>query len=307
MAARGSAIGSASSGTSSNRAAHDCPYRLFVYPLSSGWRKNGGNDGTPGSARRLWSSSTGNPFIEPSFEGAAVGLQHFPQGVKIWNSGQFSTAQIVYQRALAHRCRTRNALEASLFLVPSWSIQARPLPSAECAISHSHRGQYPMPVASSTLYEQLRQVSVTRCTGGAKKCSALEARGGADHILLSPLNGGPHETRPLCELDYADVRLGAATRLAIEEPSHGRWRWFDQYSTLEMYSSMPHVSNLHLDSKAEAAPWRVRHRRSILASAAFGVGHGNRQNIGAQHALDRSSACPTNPNPNPNPNPHPPR
>ena len=267
----------------------DCAFRVYIYELPKGYRHNGRTDPRPVSLKtRHLNDLNGHPWIS-SVEGSAV-MHGFPRGVRLWNSGQFSTAAIIYQRVLEHRCRTRDPATADLFLIPSWSIFTKALPSSDCnqVYKNGHKA-----LAGGMMYARLREVRGS-CPDGRRSsaaaadrsgCSALEARGGADHVLLSPRNGVPFETHPTCELDYSDARLGAATRLAIEEPSRGRWQWFDHYATLDMYHSVPHVSNIHLDSEAAEAPWRARHRRHVLVAAAFGVGHGNRANVAVRRKL----------------------
>ena len=73
------------------------------------------------------------------------------------------------------------------------------------------------------MYRRLRRVRVTgRCPDRASSnCTALEARGGADHILINPRNGAAYENHPSVELDYGDPRLGNATLLDLMEP--GDW------------------------------------------------------------------------------------
>ena len=149
----------------------------------------------------------GEPWIA-SVDGTAWIGPSFPRGVRIWNSAQFATAEIIYRRVIKHRCRTSDARAADLFFIPSWSVYTKALPSSDCSRMYAP-GR--LAAAGGAMYnEHLRKVLVRgpHCRG-ASPCSALEARGGADHILVSPRNGVPFETHPLCELDYSDARLGA--------------------------------------------------------------------------------------------------
>ena len=82
----------------------DCLYQLFVYALPAGFRKNGRGNPKRSLGTRALNEQNGDPYMD-SIDGAAV-LPDFPEGVKVWNSAQFSTAQLVYERALTHRCRT---------------------------------------------------------------------------------------------------------------------------------------------------------------------------------------------------------
>ena len=77
-------------------------------------------------------------------------------------------------------------------------------------------------------------------SGPLRNCSALEARGGADHILINPRNGAPYERHPIWELDYMDARLGNATLLDLMEP--GDWPWVGDYKPEARYHSVAQPS-----------------------------------------------------------------
>ena len=250
-------------------------------------------------------------------------LPHFPPHVQLWNSGQFSNAELMYQRALAHECRVRNESLADLFFIPAFSgaLRAASVSAGEhCA----ERGATHKPgrsnaelqsiVSASGLIKRLRSVAAPHCgsrtlrrgaapatdsastdsastdsaSTGSASCSVLEARGGADHVIVNPRNGAVFESHPFCELDYLDPRLGNAVRLSIEEPPRGRWEWFDHYQSHPAYVGIPHISMVHLQrNQLSEAPWRSRHPRPQLAVGAFGV-RGPRQVRKLREAL-RSS------------------
>ena len=47
--------------------------------------------------------------------------------------------------------------------------------------------------------------------------SYLEARGGADHLLLTPREGAASDSRPYADVDFGAAAFGGVTRLALEE------------------------------------------------------------------------------------------
>ena len=273
-----------------------CRPRLYVHGIPGAYRDS------------RWDRFHMNaePFGE-KVAGAAF-LPGFPASVKLWNSGQFSTAELMFQRALSHGCRTDNASIADLFFVPAYSgaLRASPVsPGENCVVRVPEER-----VSGSALIDRLRGVPAAACNGrnalrrgpplaassgegndgaaDSSPCSVLEARGGADHILVNPRNGAYFESHPFAELDYLDPRFGAALRLAIEEPARGRWEWFDHYTTNNLYTGVPHVSMVHLEhDQLAAAPWRVQHERPQLIVGAFGI-HGSRTVQRLRSALRRS-------------------
>ena len=288
-----------------------CRPRIFVHELPPDYRDSQ-------SDQRAFSSQPYPNGRSNHLAGSSV-LPHFPPHVRLWNSGQFSNAELMYQRALAHECRVRNESLADLFFIPAFSgaLRAASVSAGEhCA----ERGATHKPgrsnaelqsiVSASGLIKRLRSVAAPHCgsrtlrrgaaptatdsasTGSTStdsaSCSVLEARGGADHVIVNPRNGAVFESHPFCELDYLDPRLGNAVRLSIEEPPRGRWEWFDHYQSHPAYVGIPHISMVHLQrNQLSDAPWRSRHPRPQLAVGAFGV-RGPRQVRKLREAL-RSS------------------
>ena len=287
-----------------------CRPRIFVHELPPDYRDSQ-------SDQRAFSSQPYPNGRSNRLAGSSV-LPHFPPHV-LWNSGQFSNAELMYQRALVHECRVRNESLADLFFIPAFSgaLRAASVSAGEhCA----ERGATHKPgrsnaelqsiVSASGLIKRLRSVAAPHCgsrtlrrgaaptatdsasTGSTStdsaSCSVLEARGGADHVIVNPRNGAVFESHPFCELDYLDPRLGNAVRLSIEEPPRGRWEWFDHYQSHPAYVGIPHISMVHLQrNQLSEAPWRSRHPRPQLAVGAFGV-RGPRQVRKLREAL-RSS------------------
>ena len=287
-----------------------CRPRIFVHQLPPDYRDSQ-------SDQRAFSSQPYPNGRSNHLAGSSV-LPHFPPHVQLWNSGQFSNAELMYQRALAHECRVRNESLADLFFIPAFSgaLRAASVSAGEhCA----ERGATHKPgrsnaelqsiVSASGLIKRLRSVAAPHCgsrtlrrgaapatdsastdsaSTGSASCSVLEARGGADHVIVNPRNGAVFESHPFCELDYLDPRLGNAVRLSIEEPPRGRWEWFDHYQSHPAYVGIPHISMVHLQrNQLSDAPWRSRHPRPQLAVGAFGV-RGPRQVRKLREAL-RSS------------------
>ena len=221
--------------------------RLFVYDLPVRYR-----DDTEGGF-----GSPASPHIPP--------LPHLADGVRLWRTGEFALGDLFLRRAQAYRCRTDDASRADLFFVPAFSSRQHNRPTERTAES-GHLG---------ALLRRLRRVRVygSRCAGGGDtNCSALEARGGADHIFINPRNGAPFERHPYAELDYMDPRWGNATLLDLMEP--GDWPWFGNYQPEGRYHSVPHPSLVHLEPGVSQPPWRSRHARRALVVGAFGFGHG---------------------------------
>ena len=258
-----------------------CRPRIFVHDLPPGYRDSP-------SDQRVFGSQP-YPVGRANRVVGSLVLPHFPPHVQLWNSGQFSNAELMYRRALEHECRVHNESLADLFFVPAFSgaLRAASVSAGEHCVERggAHKGQqFSNAVSASALIERLRSVAAPHCGSrtlrrgaartatGSASCSVLEARGGADHVIVNPRNGAVFESHPFCELDYLDPRLGNAVRLSIEEPARGRWEWFDHYQSHPAYVGIPHVSMVHLQrSQLSDAPWRSRHPRPQLAVGAFGI------------------------------------
>ena len=250
---------------------HSCRPRLFVYTLPPRYRDD--REGGFGS-------------IAPATLSLVPSL-----GIRLWHTAEFALGDLLHQRALQYRCRTQEPELADLFFVPAYSSKQRNRPTEKQAEGGNLRA----------LHARLRQVRVSeRChradeTGARGNCSALEARGGADHLLINPRNGAPYERHPLVELDYLDPRFGNATLLDLMEP--GDWPWFGNYQPEPRYHSIPHPSLVHQSPDSSGAsnaphrymlPWRSSHARSTLVAGAFGVAHGPRAVVALRLALQRA-------------------
>ena len=94
----------------------------------------------------------------------------------------------------------------SLFYVPASNSEMTQRPSKVCAETSTDAEA--LGGHERALYQRLRELAG----------DALSVRGGVDHLVISPRVGADYfETHPLCELNLLDVRLGAATRLAVTQ------------------------------------------------------------------------------------------
>lgn len=246
-----------------------CRPSLYVYDLPARYRddREGG-------------------FGKPAANLTTFGTQPLPN-VRLWNTAEFALGDLLLQRAHGYRCRTHNADTADLFFVPAYSSRQHNRPTERLAEGGNLRA----------LYSRLRNIRVSRCaafgSGADGNCSALEARGGADHILINPRNGASYENHPYAELDYADPRLGNATLLDLMEPGAWTERWPGNYKPEPRFHSIPHPSLVHLEPGVRVPPWRSTHRRATLVAGAFGVAHGSKEIVGLRASLQR--ACDAEP------------
>ena len=131
----------------------------------------------------------------------------WPEGVRLWNTAEFGLGDLILQRVRQYRCLTRNPERADLFYVPAFSARLHNRPTERAA--EAPRTSAELGGTLRALYTRLERVRVGRCGAlgaGVSNCSALTARGGADHVLVNPRNGAPNEHHALAELDLSDVR-----------------------------------------------------------------------------------------------------
>lgn len=244
---------------------------LFVYDLPDSYRRRG----------RLAMSARSGEALNFSFGGYSAPRQPLRHDAA---SGA-DVATVFYLRSLAYRCRVREPSAANLFLVPAYNSEISQQPSSHC--SEQPRGPTNH---HDALYRRLR----------SQAGDALTARGGADHIFVTPRVGAYFfESHPLCELDLLDPRLGEASRLSVEQTPADIERSPSgpfSYFAAPIFRSIPYPSwvrvNGHTSSLSpasddapdarfsaptaeETAPWReLSHPRPLLAAACFGVSHG---------------------------------
>lgn len=200
----------------------------------------------------------------------------------LWETQPFSLASLVHERALSYRCRTHDAAHADLFYVPAYKGRvATEVSCAETVDSQLQLLQRLMLALPNTTQHR---------AGGAGLFSGfprtLDARGGADHIILNPRSGMPWERFPYCELTLNAPQLGAALHLAMEaHPHNATWSYPDGCDRAcvthrshqlaeEWYWSVPWTSMVHLDTSAGSTPpWASAHTRQTLVAADFGASH----------------------------------
>ena len=218
-------------------ATDSCRPRLYVYRLPEAYRN------------RLFAERA-RDIGEPVSQNWA----EFPD-VQLWNSAMYGLGDLFHSRALSYRCRTFDAAQADLFFLPAYTqdIDSR----KNCAEAPGAR---------------LRRLQAVR----VGNVSALERRGGTDHVLLNPRPGGHFESAVGCELDYLrSLFLGKPTLLSIVQAIGASTPWPYDWQPGQPYTSIPFPSVVHASSADVAAathwPWeKPRRQRRTLVAACFG-------------------------------------
>ena len=172
-----------------------CRPRLYVYDsLPARYRDDReGGYGAPLSSIRV------TPLL-PSLSG----------GTRLWHTPEFGLGELFLRRAEQYRCRTMDAERSDLFLIPAYSSRLHGRPTERMA-EHGNM---------SALYARLRNLRVDRCASGSTNCSALEARGGADHLLINPRNGAAFERHPFAV--SKSMRHVEQSVAPLHEPVHAQ-------------------------------------------------------------------------------------
>ena len=241
-----------------------CRPRLYVYRLPESYRDPSENtNGMP-------ADGIGRP-LRVHAEGLAG---------SVWDAEQYSVASLVHERALSWRCRTHDPMHADLFFVPAFKPRLGTTQS--CAESGDHRNLV------TRLRLELPNSSKPANFGSTNPLTTLEARGGADHIVLNPRSGMSWERFPYCELGLGSPSLGAALYLAMEQaPRNGSWVYPEGYCgkvcvdayrpqllSEGWYWSIPWTSTVHLDTRSSPTPpWAAINTRRFLVAAHFGTYH----------------------------------
>ena len=248
-----------------------CP-QLYVYELPPAYRD------LPTTHR----NGTGNPLTLGNQQNSAK--PH--DATALWNSEQYSVASLLYERAMSYRCRTRDPSKADLFFVPAFKQRlAEKQTCAEPGSAFGHKAlsqrlKVPLPNA-------------TRPADWNGWWTTLEARGGADHIILNARSGMSWERYPYCELTMGAPALGAATYLSMEQSpaaalaNGSKWVYPEGYCgqvcvdayrpqllSESFYWSIPWTSYVHVDAEQRSPPpWASLHLRKRLVVAHFGLLH----------------------------------
>lgn len=243
-----------------------CRPRLFVYRLPEGYRDP--SDATNG----MPADAVGRPL--------RIGREGLERS--LWSSEQYSIASLIYQRALAWRCRVHDPALADLFFVPAFKPRLGATQSCAEGAATNHRALI------QRLRLELPNTSMPQ-SHPFPTVTTLEARGGADHIILNPRSGMSWERFPFCELALGSPSFGAALYLAMEQaPRNGTWvypegycgqvcvdKYYPQLVPEPWYWSIPWTSTVHLDTQsAQTPPWAdTRSQRRHLVAAHFGTEH----------------------------------
>ena len=116
------------------------------------------------------------------------------------NTTNYAVAGVFLAKALTYWCFTLDPSVADIFLIPVFNEE--PGQSNDCTSAGCNK------LALGNLLREYRN---------ANGVSYLDARGGRDHILLTPREGAASDAKPYGDVDFAHTVFGAATRLAVEE------------------------------------------------------------------------------------------
>eukprot|EP00966_Prymnesium_polylepis_P282008 6516782-Prymnesium_polylepis.1 len=131
-----------------------CRPRLYVHPLPDSYRDVSSHDGPLGA-----------PLVSSSGLYASDHHDHI--------------GPLLHERALAYSCRVHDPSTADLFFIPAYrSLDRRQSRCAERVLEHETP-----PPGNTSLEESAREQFLSRLR------PALDARGGADHVLLQPRLG----------------------------------------------------------------------------------------------------------------------
>ena len=229
--------------------ANGCPFRLYVYQLPSRYQRYG-------------STTTADTIFRTApLPGSPTGLS-----TKLLSRHDTDLAAIFHARCLQHRCRTYDARQATLFFVPVFNTAMQSWDDANklCAEPASAAEGSNVSTAFVALFDRLHAQS-----------AQLQVKGGADHFFINPRVGVTgYETRPVCELDLLDPRLGSAARLAGEQETVANATFGQHhvgtYNTNPVFLSVPWPSWVSVSAAHPAPPWASNHERTTLVAMAMG-------------------------------------
>ena len=216
--------------------------RLFVYRLPPGYRSKG--------------SRTGRGFGAP-----VQGIGPL-DGVTLYRTHNYGAGAAAFEEALAHPCRTRDPAAADLFFLPAFATTNPGSTSSWCAEQSSTRAERNRLKRSCDANATFHRLAEQARTAAGVPYYA--ARGGADHLVLTPKSGlGSYDYPQTFEVNLRNARLAGWTKLAVEAPpDHRIWA-----------GSLPWASLVHMprDAPWDTAPWRWPHEpRPTLVALALG-------------------------------------
>ena len=237
-----------------------CRPALYVYELPNRYRHEGKPHG----------SGFGVPVASPP--GLPIAA--------LYSATTYGTGAAFFETALKHRCRTWVPAKADLYFVPTFTDSFR----TQNVCVDAAPGQ-PKNCSRDALFRRLAAVH------NGSGVSYLDARGGADHILLTGHQGFWFDLKPSYEVSYRDRRLRGAMLFSVEEGV--RYPWPGPTTSSGIHST-PWSSIVHLASSTprEELPWRSTHNRSVLVAGAFAthraVGPASKQFNNLRGALHRA-------------------
>ena len=180
----------------------------------------------------------------------------------LYRTHNYGAGAAAFEEALAHPCRTRDPAAADLFFLPAFATTNPGSTSSWCAEQSSTRAERNRLKRSCDANATFHRLAEQARTAAGVPYYA--ARGGADHLVLTPKSGlGSYDYPQTFEVNLRNARLAGWTKLAVEAPpNHRIWA-----------GSLPWASLVHMprDAPWDTAPWRWPHEpRPTLVALALG-------------------------------------
>ena len=243
------------------RSPRACRPALYIYELPDKYRHEGRRNGR-GFGTEL-----------------AAALPGFPPR-SLFSAPTYATGAAFFEAAMQYRCRTGAPGQADLFFVPAYTLRFGGQKVCVDAWPTNHKN-----CSKDALFNRLRAV---RNSSGV---AYLDARKGADHILLTGHQGFWFDMHASFELHYTEKRLRGTMLFSVEEGVEYPW---PGPKTGKGIHSTPWSSAVHAAASTPLAelPWRSSHKRTMLVAGAFGthraVGPASKQFNALRGALHRS-------------------
>ena len=211
---------------------------------------------------RLFIHQLPDSFREPAADNSSVGapLTDGGDGMLYHSEHHRHVGPLLLQRAATFYCQTLDPSAADLFLIPAYRSQLIGR-EGRCAEAEGV-------VGNATLEDVARERFLSRLR------PALDARGGADHVLLQPRLGMLWEQQQFCELHDFDPALGAVLRIAVEQGTPQRPNGYHSIPYISMVHLGPHSGRRWPSAAGERPlPWVSSHRRAALVAMVFETYH----------------------------------